>query len=91
MKEVARLAARRFVAEKGADGPWLSAAGDLACAVAMGSKVEKLERVVDPELHERWLRLVDDCVHGLNGQPAPWESHPARIFALLDVRARLGR
>ena len=91
MKEVARLAARRFVDGKGSDGPWLSAAGDLACAIAMVSKVERLEKVVDPELHERWLRLVDDCIHGLNGQPALWESHPDRIFSLLDAQVRLGR
>ena len=91
MKEVARLAAERFVAEKGADGPWLSAAADLACAVSMISKVEDISKVLGPELNARWESLADDCIYGLNGQPPLWESKPDRIFPLLSARIRLGK
>ncbi len=91
MKEVARLAAERFVAEKGADGPWLSAAADLACAVSMISKVEDISKVLGPELNARWESLADDCIYGLNGQPPLWESKPDRVFPLLSARLRLGK
>ena len=91
MKEVALLAARRFVEEKGADGPWLSAAGDLACAVAMVAKIESIAKILGPELNEKWEKLADDCIFGLNGQPPLWESHPDRIFSLLSVKFRLGK
>jgi hypothetical protein len=91
MKEVALLAARRFVEEKGADGPWLSAAGDLACAVAMVAKIESIAKILGPELNEKWEKLSDDCIYGLNGQPPLWESHPDRIFSLLSAKFRLGK
>ena len=91
MKEVALLAARRFVEEKGADGPWLSAAGDLACAVAMVARIESIAKILGPELNEKWEKLADDCIYGLNGQPPLWESHPDRIFSLLSAKFRLGK
>ena len=91
MKEVALLAARRFVEEKGADGPWLSAAGDLACAVAMVARIESIAKILGPELNEKWEKLADDCIFGLNGQPPLWESHPDRIFSLLSAKFRLGK
>ena len=85
MKEVALLAARRFVAENGA-----GAAGDLACAVSMISKVESIGKVLGPELNAQWERLVVDCINGLDGQPPLWESAPERVFPLLSAKFRLG-
>ena len=89
MKEVALLAARRFVSENGADGPWLSAAGSLACAVAMAAKIELVQKVLGPALYEEWERLANDCFLGLNGQTPPWEAMPARTFPLLSAQLRL--
>ena len=85
------LGARVYVSLRGADGPWLSAAGDLACAVAMVAKIESIAKILGPELNEKWEMLADDCIYGLNGQPLLWESHPDRIFSLLSARIRLGK
>ena len=89
MKEVARLAARRFVAERGSDGPWLSAAGDLACAVASVSKIEDLGKLLGDELNSEFRRLFSDCLYGVDGQPPLWESSPARIVSVLGAHCRL--
>ena len=62
-------AKRRFEEEKGADGPWLSASGDLALALLIAPA------------HRQMLFLPDlfyDCLHGRNGQPDLKTTGPAR-------------
>lgn len=88
MKDVARLASDRFLAEKGSDGPWLSAAGDLAYAIMMISRVDSLENVLGPERAAAVRRLYAECRYGVNGQPALYTSHPARILSLLGAQYR---
>ena len=87
MKDVARLAADRFLAERGADGPWLSAAGDLACAVMMVSRIESLEGVLGAARARAFRELFDDCRLGVNGQPPLYAPgvRPDRIVSLLGA------
>ena len=91
MKEVAKLAAKRFVEERGADGPWLSAAGDLAYAVALVSRIEDLKKLLGEDLYVRYHRLLSDCYFGVDGQIPLWEAGPARIVSVLGAQARLPR
>ena len=91
MKEVAKLAAKRFVEERGADGPWLSAAGDLAYAVALVSRIEDLKKLLGEDLSARYHRLLSDCYYGVDGQIPLWEAGPARIVSVLGAQARLPR
>ncbi|MGN0855670.1 MAG: right-handed parallel beta-helix repeat-containing protein [Kiritimatiellia bacterium] len=87
MKDVARLAADRFLAERGADGPWLSAAGDLAYAVMMVARLEPLEGVLGATRARAFRELYEDCRHGLNGQPPLYApgTHPDRLVSLLGA------
>lgn len=88
MKDVARLASDRFLEEKGSDGPWLSAAGDLAYAVMMVSRIEALEGVLGAERAKAFQVLFDACRFGVDGQPPLYASHPARILSLLGAQYR---
>lgn len=87
MKDVARLASDRFLAEKGSDGPWLSAAGDLAYAVMMVSRLEPLDGVLGASRARAFRELYEDCRHGLNGQPPLYAPglRPDRIISLLGA------
>lgn len=82
MKEVAQVAARRFVEEKGANGPWLSFAGDLASAVAMTAKFVSTEKLLGPDLYKAYRDLLRDCYLGANGQPSLSVSVPARMLSV---------
>ena len=53
--------------------------------------IESIAKILGPELNEKWEKLADDCIFGLNGQPPLWESHPDRIFSLLSAKFRLGK
>lgn len=85
MKEVAKLAAERFVAGEGDDGEWLSAAGDLAFAVMMTSKIEKPEVVMGWETALRFERLFEECRLGINGQLPLWEASSPRILSFRNA------
>ena len=87
MKDVARLAADRFIAEKGSDGPWLSAAGDLAYAVMMVSRLEELDATLGASRARSFSELFEDCSLGLNGQPPLYAPglRPDRIVSLLGA------
>jgi len=89
MKEVAQIAAQRFVDEKGANGPWLSFAGDLASAVAMTAKIESTEKLLGHDLYAAYRALLRDCHLGINGEPALWESSPARMLSVSYASALL--
>ena len=95
MKEVAQVAARRFVEEKGANGPWLSFAGDLASAVAMTAKFVPTEKLLGPDLYKSYHDLLRDCYLGANGQPSLSVSVPARMlsvsYAYLLMKGLSGR
>lgn len=82
MKECAQIAAGRFVDEKGANGPWLSFAGDLASAVAMTAKFVSTERLLGPDLYNAYRELLRDCFWGINGQPMLAASVPARALSV---------
>lgn len=89
MREVARLAVDRFLAEKGADGPWLSAAGDLAYAVAMGTGTQaELRELVGPSKTDAFNTLLRECLSGTNGQPKLSVRGPARLLSLFGARKR---
>lgn len=76
MSLVAEIANDRFAKGAGADGPWLSAAGDLACAVALATG--EPPRAGD---------LFDGCLLGRNGQPPLATCGPARILSFLCAAA----
>ena len=68
--------------EKGANGPWLSFAGDLASAVAMTAKFVSTERLLGPDLYNAYRELLRDCFWGINGQPMLAASVPARALSV---------
>ncbi len=90
MRETARMAADRFIAGRGEDGPWLSAAGDLALAIALASDDSGLERLLGKKRARQVRELFADCLAGRSGQMPLAAAWPSRIVALKAAECRFG-
>jgi hypothetical protein len=88
MRETARMAADRFIAGRGEDGPWLSAAGDLALAIALASDDGGLERLLGEARARQVRKLFGDCLAGRDGQKPLAGAWPSRIVALKAAERR---
>ena len=79
---VGRLAGKRFADGKGADGPWLSEAGDLALARVLITHSQPEELMMSA-----YEKLFLDCYYGSDGQPPLWACPPARQLSFRAAEA----
>lgn len=90
MRTVAQKAAKRFLEGKGENGPWLSAAGDLALAMALAVKADELDALLGVDCARQVRELLGDCLDGRAGQEPLSRAWPSRILSFKAAESRFG-